>query len=113
MLERALALTVARHGLTLAKELVLVNGEAFEAHWPARVQFSGADPDLRAQAVTEAVGESRGRVLKNIGCVDELHKPRRHIMALRHDGFRMPRSVPVDVLNRFVDSVHNFDGNDE
>ena len=113
MLECALALAVARHGLTLAEELVLVNGEAFEAHGPAGVQFSGADSDFRAQAVTETVGESRGRVLKNIGRVDEFHEPRRDIMAFRHDGFRMPRAVPVDMLDRFVHPVHHFDGNDE
>src|SRR5258708_28891122 len=113
MFEGALALAVARHGLTLAEQLVLVNCEAFEAHGTARVQFSGADSDFRAQAVTEAVGESRGGVLKNIGRVDELHESRRDIMALRHDGFRMARAVAVDVLDCFVDSIHNFDGNNE
>src|SRR5580700_3922696 len=113
MLKGALALAVAGHGLALAKEFVLVNREAFEAHGPAGVQFSGADPDLRAQAVTETVGESRGGVLKNIGRVDELHEARSDIMALRHDGFGMPRTVPVDVFDGFVDSIHYFDGNDE
>src|SRR5580693_162860 len=113
MLKGALALAVAGHGLALAKEFVLVNREAFEPHWPARVQFPGADPDLRAQAVTETVGESRGGVLKNIGRVDELHEARSDIMALRHDGFGMPRAVPVDVFDRFVYPVHHLDGNNQ
>src|SRR5580704_18498091 len=111
--ECSLALAVTRHGLTLAEKFVFVNREAFEPHRPARVQFPGADPDLRAQAVTETVGESRGGILKNIGRVDELHEARSDIMALRHDGFSMPRAVPVDVFDRFVDSIHYFDGNDK
>src|SRR5579864_9360298 len=108
MLERALALAVTRHGLPLAKQLVLVNREAFEAHGSARVQFSSADPDFRAQSVAEPVGESRGRILKNIGRVDELHEPGSDVMTLRDNRFRVPRAVPVDVLDRFVDSVHNL-----
>ncbi len=113
MLECALAFAVARHGLALAEELVLVDCEPFKAHGPAGMQFSGADSDFRAQAVAETVGESRGGVLKNVGRVHELHETRSDIMAFRHDGFGMPRAVPVDMLDRFVDAVHNLDGNDE
>ena len=75
MLEGALALAVARHGLTLAEELVLVNCEAFEPHGAPGMEFSSANPDFRTKAVTETVGKSRGSVLKNIGRVDELHEP--------------------------------------
>src|ERR1700722_13514901 len=111
MLERALAFAVARHGLPFAKQLVLVNGEPFEPHGPASMQFPGADPDLGAQSVTEPIRKSRGSILKNIGRVHELHEPRRHIMALGPDGLRMPRAISIDMFNRFVDAVHDLDGN--
>src|ERR1700684_1412011 len=99
MLEGALALAVARHGLTFTKELVLVNGEAFEPHGSTRMQFSCADPDFRAQAITKAIGESRGSVLKNISRVDELHEAGCDIVALRDNGLRVARTVPVDMLD--------------
>ena len=111
MLEGALALAVAGNRLTIAEKFVLVRGEPFEAHRAARVQFSNADAEFRAQAVPETVGESCGGVLKNASRVHELHEARRDIVAFRHDGFRVARAVPVDVLDRFVDAVHDLDRN--
>src|SRR5579872_1555988 len=113
MFEGAIALAVAGDGLAFAEKFVLVGGEPFEAYRTARVQFPGADTEFGAQTVSETVGESCRSILKNSGRIHEYHEARGNIMAFRHDGFRVPRAVAVDVLDRFIDAVHDLDRNDQ
>src|ERR1700730_3814407 len=109
MLESAMSLAVTGDRLSIAETSVLICGDPSEADTAARVQFPRAAAEFRAQAVPETIGESCGRVLKNAGRVHELHETRRDVVAFRHYRFRMPRAVPVDVLDRFVDAVPDLD----
>src|SRR6266436_6153656 len=109
MLEGAMALAVAGDGLAFAEKFIFVGGESFKSHRAARVQFSRADAQFRAQPVPETVGKPGGRMLKNAGRVDEFHEARRDVVAFRYDRFRVARTVPVDVFDRFVDAVHDLD----
>ena len=90
MLESAMSLAVTGDRLAITEKFVLICGEPFEADRAARVQFSRADAEFRAQAVAEPVGKSCGCILKNAGRVHKLHEARRDVVAFRHDRFRVP-----------------------
>ncbi len=74
MLESPLSGNIAGNSLTIANQLVLVSGKPFEAHRPTRMEFARADPQLRAEPITEAVGEASGYVVINARRSHSLHK---------------------------------------
>ena len=49
---------VVAHDVARAREAVFVGDDAVEADRAARVEFAGADADLGAETVAEAVGEA-------------------------------------------------------
>ena len=76
MVETAFTPGVAGDRLTVADELILVGRETFEADRPPCVKFARADAQLCAEAVTEAVGESRRGVVIDARRVNALKKKR-------------------------------------
>src|SRR5918912_3076613 len=85
VLESPLAGAVGGDGVAVADQLVLVGRQAFEADGAARVELGGADAELRAQSVAEAVGEARRGAVVDARRVHRLHEARRRFVVLRHD----------------------------
>lgn len=90
----------------LAAEHVLVDDEALETDRPACVDAAGADTNLGAKAVAEAVGEARRRVHERARGVDATAERRCRGRVLGHDAVRVVRRVRVDVRHRCRERRH-------
>ena len=77
------------------------------------MELAGADPELRAEAVAEAVGEARRGVVVDARRVHRLHEARRRRGVLRHDGLGVARAVALDVPDRLVEAADGLNGDDE
>jgi len=78
MFEVLQALAILRHGVPVSEQLVLIGGQAFQAHWAAGMQLAVADADLGPQAVVIPIGKPSGGVLENACGVYLVHEfPRR------------------------------------
>src|SRR5258705_9491980 len=109
MLERSFAVDITSYDLTISIKLVLVGSEPFDANWPTRVQLTGADSQLGAEAISEAIGEARRGVVIHAGSVNSLHEMCRRQPILSDDHFRMAGTVPIDMRNCFICIIDDLD----
>ena len=94
MFEFLLARVVLSYGVAVAIELVLIGRQALEAHRPARVQFAGADTQLSAKSIAEAIRKSRRGILIDACRVDFVHESPRGFGILRHNRSARRRNPP-------------------
>src|SRR5208282_2971716 len=67
VLELLLTLAVLTYRVAAAVKLEFIRRQTLEPHGPAGVELAGADAQLGAKTVTEAVRETRRRVLIHTG----------------------------------------------
>ena len=91
----------------------MVAGEFAQAHGAAGVEFVGGDADLGAEAEFAAVGEAVGDIVENAGGVDRAQEAFGGGLVFGDDGVGVMRAVGVDVIDRLIDRVHDFDRKDE
>src|ERR1035438_9906735 len=91
---------VRRHDLAAAPEQVFVRDEAVEAHGAAGMDTARRDPDLRSEAVAEAVGEARGGVVEDAGRVHAAQERLGGGRVRGDDGFRVVRAIAGHVIER-------------
>lgn len=83
-----------------AFEHVLVRDEPLEPDGSPCVNASGADPDLRAEAIAEAVREARTRIHERARRVDPAAECRCRRAVLSDDAVGVVRGVRVDEAHR-------------
>jgi len=82
---------------------------SFKATGRARASLPVADAEFRAQPIPGNRRKPGGRILKKRRRVDgNSMKRAANVVAFRYDRFRVARAVPVDMLDRFVDAVHDL-----
>ncbi len=98
--------------VALAEHHPLERGESLDAHRAARMEFVGADADLGAQAVLEAVGETGAGIHHHAGRVHFAQEALGMHVVPRKDGVGVVAAVAVDVADRLVQAVHHLDADD-
>ena len=83
--------------LALASQHVLVRDEALQTHWPACVDASRTDADLRAKSIAEPVREPCARVHERPRRIHPSAERRRDRLVLSDDAVRVVRRVRIDV----------------
>src|ERR1044072_9916587 len=111
-LKRPLAAAVGGDGVAVAFEEIFVSREPFESDRAACVELGGAYPQLRAEAVTEAIGEARRGVVVDARRVHLREETRRTSAVFGHDCLRVARAVALDVSQRFVKAADRLDRDD-
>jgi len=90
------------------EEFVFIDYQAFESYGAASVDFVGAYADFGAEAIAEAVAETRTAIDENIGGIDQCHEPLGLAPLGGDDGVGVFRAVAVDVLDGSVQAVDDF-----
>src|SRR5436309_2609117 len=70
VMERSFAITVTGNDVAVAEKLVLVSCQALETDRPTRVELTGADSQLCAQAIAKAISKARRGIVKDPCGVD-------------------------------------------
>ena len=99
--------------LILTAQYILVRHEALESDRSTRVQAGSAHADLRAEAISEAIREARGRVHERARAVDALDELARGLGGCRDDGIGVVRAVRVDVSYGCAERGHGEHGERE
>src|SRR5436190_693600 len=89
--------------MTVTDELILVDHQSVDADRSARMRSIRADSHLRAEAVSESVGEMRRRIPVDAGRVDLVEEALRARRIFGHDGIRVRRTVASDVFDGVVE----------
>ena len=104
---------IVADNIAVSGETILIGYQSVQSDRPPRMKFSGADADLRAEAVPVSVRKSRAAVPVDAGAVHHLLKIRRGLRVLRENGVRVMRAVPVYMLHCLPDAVDKADRNIE
>ena len=104
---------VVAYDVSVAEEFVLVGEEAFEAYGASGVDFGGGDAYFGAEAVAEAVGEAGACVLVDVGAVDQGHEFLGCFCVLGEDAVGVVGAVGIDVIDGFIDTAYDLQGDDE
>ena len=75
------------------------------------MQLLGGYTHLRAHTEFKAVGKAGTRVDIYGGAVDQFEELIRSLLIFGHDAVAVVRAVFIDVRDRFVYAVYNFDRN--
>ena len=92
---------------------VLVTGQFSKSAWPASVKLVCADTNFGPQPVFAAIVEPGTCVNVNRRLIDGCREPGRRRDVSRHNRVGVVRAVLVDVSNRLLDVVHDFDRHDQ
>lgn len=99
ILPLTLARAVVRSGLVVSTDLVLVDGQTFQANRSTGVNLVGADSDLSTETIAHAICEtSRGIPVYACG-VDFAHEALSFSRIGRHNAVGVARGVVIDVVN--------------
>ena len=82
-------------------------------HGTEGVDLARADADLGAQAELAAIIEARRGVDYHGRRIDPFDELARFLIIRRDNGFRMFRTVALDVMDRFVHVLHDAHGKDQ
>src|SRR5690606_37150392 len=98
--------------MPVAEDDELLGGQALQPHGAAGVELVGADADLGAQPVLEAVGEAGGGVHHHGAGIHLAQEAPRAGDVFGHDGFGVMRAVGGDVLHGGIHVGHDADRQD-
>src|SRR5438105_3384746 len=104
---------IRRHDVAVADELVLVDQQTVHTDRTAGVGLVRTDADLRTEAVSKSVRESRGRVPVNSCGIDFIQEALRIRFVFRNDRVRVPGSVSVNMVDGVVEATDRLNIHDE
>src|SRR6267142_6561279 len=81
---------VIRHYLAASAQLVFIRQQTLDADRASGVKLAGADANLRAQSVAEAVREARGCIVKNAGRVHFIEEAGSGLRIFGQDALGVP-----------------------
>jgi len=91
-----------------AEHFPFVDKQSFESYGASGVDFVCADTDFGAEAVAEAIGESRTAIDKHIRRIDQCHESLDLALVGGDYGVGVFRAVAVDVLDGGVQAINDF-----
>ena len=100
--------SIIAYNLPASKQFVFVGYKPLQSHRASGVDFSGADADLCAESIAEAVGETGRTVLIYSGGICELHEFQGIFLIFRKDAVGVVGAEPVNMSNGFLQAVHQF-----
>lgn len=91
---------------------VFVAGEFPKTAGSAGVKLVGADSDFSTEAELAAIVEASASVNHDGSGIDGGREPTRVLEISRHDPVGVMRTIVIDMRNRFINRLDNFDTQD-
>lgn len=90
----------------------MIAGEFAQSHGAAGVELVGGDADFCAETELATIGETGGGVVHDAGGIDGAQKLLSFRLVGSDDAVGVVRAVGVDVLDRGIDVIDDFDRED-